>query len=132
MRKKKLNVYEQQKFNRSQAYFRAAPLKEDYPQLAKLTVDMSFKRYSGDPDVRNLNPQQEIYSPESKAFFELKCPFRECVDGGFNLFAAVSKMVANGETEASSTITCQGWQDENRIGKHRCWLEMNYNITASY
>ena len=132
MSKKKLDIYEQQKFNRRQARLRAATLKECHPQLAKLTVDMSFRRYSGDPSDHDPDPKQELYAPESKAFFELECPHRECVDGGFDLSSVVSKMVAENETEASGMITCQGWQDESRIGKHKCMLEMNYNITANY
>lgn len=128
MRKKKLDYYERNKLYQREEYNRTAQLKEDYPQLENLTIDMSFKTH--DDWCENPNPKQEVYSPNSKAFFGLKCPLRSCVDGGFNLSAAVSKMVANGETKTSGTITCPGWQNTRR--KHRCLLEMTYSITASY
>jgi len=123
------DIYEQQKQHRREAYHRAPHIKDRYPQLASLTLDMSFKEpgWGGDPP-----PQQRAYGPDNKAFFEMECPHRECVAGGFDLSAAVSEVVTNGETRAAGKLVCQGWQDREHINKDQCHLQMNYRITATY
>jgi hypothetical protein len=45
---------------------------------------------------------------------------RECVDGGLDLYEPVLTMVKRGEHERTFRENCQGWQDRERIGQHRC------------
>jgi hypothetical protein len=128
-RKKKLDIYEQQKQRYWEAYDRARFIKDKFPMLASLSIDMAFE----EPDWGgNPSPRQESFGPESKAFFEVECPYIECISGGFNLSNAVSKLVNNRLNETSGTIICQGWQDQERVGQHRCLLKMKYKITATY
>ena len=129
-RKKKPDIYERQKSRRLDARSRAETLKKRFPQLSRLKIDMSFEDYEEEKD--SPSPKQEEYGPDSKAFFELKCPYTECIDGGFKLSAAVSEMVTKNETEASGTIVCHGWQDRERFRQYQCQLKMNYKITATY
>ncbi|TET46102.1 hypothetical protein E3J62_05305 [candidate division TA06 bacterium] len=129
MRKKKPDIYERQKQQYWEAYDHAPLLKEKFPQLASLVIEMTFQ----EPDWgSNPSPRQENYGPGSKAFFEMTCPYVECISGGFNLSSAVSKLVASGEIESSGFLTCHGWQDRERVNKHRCLLKMEYKIIGNY
>jgi len=130
MRSKKPDVYEKQEQYRREAYRLASTMKQRHPRLVSLSIDMNFKAdedWKSDP-----KSQQETYGPDSKAFFEVKCPYHECIRGGFNLMSAVSDMVAKSDVEATGELICQGWQDRERVNKHRCLLKMTYRITASY
>lgn len=129
MGKKKPDIYEQQEQRRWQAYSKAPLMKDKFPTLASLSIDMTFQ----EPDWgKNPEPRNQSFGPESKAFFDMECPYVECISGGFDLSSAVSKLVDSGDTELPGTITCQGWQDIERIKKHRCLLKMEYKITAIY
>ena len=131
-KKNKFNIYEEQKQAYLRAKDRAQLIKDKFPVLASLSIDMAFEY----PDWGvNPNPNQENFGPEDKAFFEFQCPDRECIrgkKGGFNLSDAVSKLVKGHLEEAQGTIICQGWQDRERIGSHRCLWKMKYKITATY
>jgi hypothetical protein len=128
-RAKKLDIYEQQKQAYWRAYDRAALIRERFPSLASLSIHMDFENpdWGGNP-----NPSEQHFGPEDKAFFEVQCPHWECIRGGFNLRDAVLRLVNGRLEETTGAITCQGWQDRERIGQHRCLLKMNYKITAVY
>ena len=129
MRRKKPDIYERQKQRYWEAYHRAPLLKEEFPQLSSLVIEMAFE----EPDWgSNPSPRRERFGPDSRAFFEMTCPHVECISGGFDLSTAVSKLVASGKTESSGFLTCQGWQDRERINKYRCLLKMEYKIIAAY
>ena len=129
MARKKRDPREVDKQLRWERYHNARFLSEAYPQLASLTIDMNFKDFD---DGKNLQGQQYIYPPNSKAFFEFECPYRECISGGFDLSGVVSAIVTNKEIERTDTITCQGWQDRERRNVHKCFLDMTYTIRATY
>lgn len=129
MRKKRYDPYEQQRQRRYDLLSRAPKLKDKYPHLNELNIQMSFKEpdWGDDPEDKVVS-----FSRESKAFFEIECPHVECINGGFDLATSVSDLVDKGITEASGSITCKGWQDLERINKHRCLLKMNFVIRAKY
>lgn len=56
----------------------------------------------------------------------IECPMRECVDGGFNL--GIQRNGSGLEIGCSGSIVCQGWEDKQRINKHRCLCELHYEI----
>lgn len=129
MKKKKPDVYEQQKRRHWEDLSQAPLIKESFPMLASLSVHMTFE----EPDWgRNPSPKHQTFGPESKAFFVIDCPYYECISGGFDLSSAVANLVRIRDTESSGTIICQGWQDRERINKHRCLLKMEYKMTATY
>jgi len=114
---------------RYQALRQAPLLKEKYPQLEELTIHMSFENpdWGGDPSDQDLS-----FHKKSKAFFDVKCPRVECINGGFNLSDAVSELIENKNIEATGNLICQGWQDREHINKHRCLLKMSFALKAEY
>jgi hypothetical protein len=128
-RPKKIDIYEEQRRAYLMAYDHALIMQESFPSIAALSINMDFENpdWGGNP-----SPRQQHYNPKDKAFFEIQCPFRECVKGGFDLTGVVAKLVIDRLEETSGTFTCQGWQDRERIGRHQCLLRIKYKITAVY
>jgi len=130
MSRRKPDIYERQKQIHNQEYGRSPLLKEQYPEVTDLIVEMSFKKY--DNWGSNPEPRQEKYSQESKAFFKIACPHRECVSGGFDFSSAIDELVTSHLDKLDGTMTCQGWQDKERINKNHCFLKLDYTISAKY
>ncbi|MCS4505625.1 hypothetical protein NYO91_16180 [Arhodomonas aquaeolei] len=126
---KKTNIYEKQEQRFWDDYSRAQLIRDLYPSLDSLFVEMTFNNpdWGGDP-----SPKTELRKRDSKAFFKVQCPHYECVHGGFDLSNAVAQLVKNADKYSVGEITCQGWQDQERINKHRCLLRMKYKIVATY
>lgn len=62
--------------------------------------------------------EKEIFLCKEGGFL-IPCPMCECVNGGFDI-----KGVDSMEQGQSKTFICQGWQDRERINKHRCLCEL--------
>ncbi len=102
---------------------------EEFSRTHKIQIELVFEDYDNQCHPK---PGQMEYSIKSKSFFELKCPFHECVMGGFDLSAAVRQAISARLTHATGSTKCSGWQDRDRIGKHGCSLKANYEIRIQY
>lgn len=92
--------------------------------VASIKIQLSFE----DPDGREGPESRELnYSPDSTAFFELDCPYHECIMGGFDFSAPVREAVRQRET-VEGELSCPGWQDRERINKHGCYLKARYRV----
>lgn len=129
MSRRKPDIYERQKQIHNQEYLRSHLLREKYPEVTGLVIKMSFKDYD---ERSNHKPEQMEFSQESKAFFKIACPYYECVSGGFDFSSAIDELVTSHLDKLDGTITCQGWQDKERINKNQCFLKLDYTITAKY
>ena len=56
----------------------------------------------------------------------IKCPMRECVGGGFDLRSQFN--TSELDIGCSDSSVCQGWQDKERINKHRCLCELHWEM----
>ena len=130
-KKSRRQIGEEYKLDREQRQrIQAGLIKDRYPQVRELTFQFSFR----DPDHKDSSPPDKTFTlhPRDSAFFKFDCPFIECVDGGFDLSGTVKQMIEQGDLHCSGTLTCQGWQDPERVGQYHCFLKMNYNVTVSY
>ncbi len=125
MTKKKPDIYEQEKQMKWDEYHRSPSVKELYSQVDSIEVEMNFNNPDGGGDPV---AKKESYSQASKAFFKIDCPHVECVSGGFNLSSAISDLISSEKVRIEGGIVCQGWQDRERINKHRCLHELKYTI----
>lgn len=110
-------------------YQMAGKLGERYPKLRMLSFE--FKYHDPDGMVQD-STQRMAWGPDQQALFEFKCPYWECVSGGHDLGAPIRAMLQDSKAELSGKLACQGWQDQERVGKHRCWCELTYTIKAEY
>ena len=73
-----------------QEFARAATLRQVYPQLAEVRVELEFK----DGDSPSPSPQSFSYFPAARGFFRYACPRHSC-SGEFDLSTFVAEVAAN-------------------------------------
>jgi len=119
-------IHEQQRFEREA---RTGKIAERFPGVKRILIRLRFE----DIDRHcNPEPRELEFDPTSTAFFELKCPLYQCVKGGFNFSAPVAEMNRTRQLRSKGHSVCQGWQDRERINKHRCLLTAHYEIQVGY
>jgi hypothetical protein len=128
-RKKRLDAIERHKEQRYAREYQAQPIDKVFPGVNGIRIDITFRDYD---EKCHPEPKQLTYVPQSKAFFEIECPFYECVLGGFNFSIDVKKCVENKRSMIKGESICQGWQDEERIHRYRCRLKAEYTISVDY
>lgn len=107
----------------------AGNLRDKYPHMRSLNCEFTFVDFDG-----QVKPSKKNYSlaPENSAMFEFDCPYWECVQGGFDLQGDIHRMLLSKQRDISGERICQGWQDQERIGKNRCNCKLTYRISAEY
>ncbi|RCR59489.1 hypothetical protein DTW68_22620 [Vibrio harveyi] len=86
-----------------------------------------------DPDHLTDDKTKSIeFLPKNEINLSLDCPYKSCVDGGFDVSSEVQNLVKKRGQSLRVTQTCQGWQDRRRINKHRCLCEMQCDVTVIY
>jgi len=115
---------------RHRRYTFAGKVGERFPAVASITLQQTWH----DPDYPKDDPTTKTArrGPDGSAFFELACANRECVGGGIDLAEEIQNMVSSGETSRTGRRRCEGWQDAERVNKHRCWMELEYTIDIDY
>ncbi|MBC8549968.1 MAG: hypothetical protein H8D23_09980 [Candidatus Brocadiales bacterium] len=109
-------------------------IKDIFPDIKEIAFEFKFD----DPDGPTISPNYKpSYSsvkllPQNLALFRFECENRECVKGGFYLREEIKDMVQAHKSESSGQLICQGWQDPEREGQHRCLLELSYSVRVVY
>ena len=128
-KKKRPDAIDERVLQRDQQRLRAPKIAEKYPQIAAIGLDITYEDYDGD---RSRAAQQMNFSLQAPAFFEFNCPLRECVLGGFNFGSIVGGAIEEKAPGKSGTVSCPGWQDRERLHKHRCYLKAYYVLRLQY
>jgi hypothetical protein len=127
--KKQDNSFGQQREEWRRAYAAALSLRERFPRVEQLVLDMSFT----DPKaIGTYSPQMRSYSAPAKAFFAFACPRTLCVHGGFDLDPLIVTLLGSHRTSASGVLKCQGWVHPQHTESARCLLQMHYDLRAVY
>jgi hypothetical protein len=104
-------------------------ISELLPSVKAVRINLTFE----DPNrPGKQTPKQLTFRPEQKAFFHIPCLFRKCVGGGFDLAPVVRGAMRAHAVSVFGEQKCQGWQQSERIGMHRCWLKARYDIQIEY
>lgn len=107
----------------------AGSIIDHFPNAKTLLFNLTFV----DPDHQVSPIHKNLsYGPQQPAFFEFDCPYWECVDGGFNLKDVVHSMFRDKKAESCGELRCMGWQDRERVGRHRCLCTLKYRVTMEY
>lgn len=104
------------------AYLTAPTIAEQMPGIDEISADLHFLLANG---KFFASPHKRIFTPDMQAHFELFCPDRDCVGGGFDLGAAVQAAVSSRQHESSGTLQCRG----GRRGES-CAISLRYSIQA--
>lgn len=121
-----VDIHEQQRSIREN---QAPTIGDEFPDVVHIRINLTFEDFDEKCDPK---PVELNYSPESRSFFELKCPYWECVMGGFNFSAPVQKAVREQLPNLKGTEKCGGWQDRERINKNPCYLKAHYEVYIQY
>jgi len=111
------------------AYAEAHSLRERFPQVEQIIVDMAFTDVKG---MGRYSAQMRSLSASAKAFFAIACPRTLCLDGGFDLDSIVLDLLGSGDSASLGTLQCRGWLDPTRPEHARCLLQMHYRIQVRY
>jgi len=111
------------------AYAEAQSLRERFPKVEQLVVDMAFTDSKG---MGRYSAQMRSFSAPAKAFFAIACPRTLCLDGGFDLDSIVLDLLGGGDTVSKGTLECHGWVDPTRPEHARCVLQMHYRLQVRY
>jgi hypothetical protein len=128
--RKVVSVGAQRRMQMQAARAGAPALRERFPQVARLSIDLRFEERNG----RTPSPQQHTLFPAARAFFRFACPCAEC-DGDFDLTAAVDALAGAAgtgrrpaEAAASGRLQCEGWRARDRAGSRPCSIELQYSL----
>lgn len=69
--------------------------------------------------------------PEDSALFFFKCPFEDCIDGGYNLSNLLMNMLKEERYILRGENACQGYKYSNRK-KEPCGGKITYEVKAEY
>ena len=110
--RKRLDVVAQHK----QAYFfresRARTVSEEFPNVKQVHIHVKFQA----PDWGSSpEPAEWSYSPRSKAFFEMECPHRECVTGGFDFSSTIRTSVKSNYRALQVKFCAKGGKTGNAL-----------------
>ena len=129
MTEKQLDRYRHAREERRRAYLSAPTLREQFPHVEQVVLQLSFTDHSG---MSHYSPQTHTFSPAATAFFEIPCPSSMCTGGGFDLGGVVWNLIHRMGQETSGKLDCQGWQSTDHTDTHRSPMQLDYRLTVSY
>jgi hypothetical protein len=123
------NSFRNQRERWLRAYTDAQSMRERFPEVERLVLDMTFVDPSG---AGRYSAQMRGLAASAKAFFALACPRTLCLDGGFDLDPLIVTLIRGHRAESNGVIKCGGWVHPTRTDNARCLLQMHYRLEAVY
>jgi len=104
----------------------ASPVITDYRGVGEVGVDLTFH----DPEGKQTpSPRSVTYAGDMHAFFDFRCPLRECTGGGYDATAELQAALGKRHDGHKGKLTCHGTRGRGGVKNVRCNLEMNYVLT---
>ncbi len=128
-REKQHDAVERHEQNREVRWQQSRTVEKTFPNVLSIRLALTFEDID---EKTHPDPKELTYTANSRAFFELKCPYQECVMGGFNFTSAVRNAITERKDYSKGTEKCPGWQDRERIHKHGCHLTAHYVLRVEY
>ena len=126
---KQKDSFRQQQETWRRAYAEANTLRERFPKVAQLMIDVGFV----DPkQIGTYSAQMRGFSASAKAFFAIACPRTLCLEGGFDLDSIVAKMLHGRATTSAGSVECQGWICPTHADSARCGLQLYYRLHVRF
>jgi hypothetical protein len=111
-----------------QDFTRAALLRQVYPQLAEVRVELEFQ------DGTSPTPSSQAFSyfPAARGFFRYACPRHSC-SGEFDLSPYVAEVAAGGASTQRTRrvdVTCTGQRAHELNEKLACPIGVSIRVSA--
>ncbi len=129
MSEKPLDTYRHEREERRRAYLNTRPLREEFPRIEQLTLQLSFTDASG---PSSYSAQTHTFAPAATAFFDIACPSSMCMGGGFDLASVIWRLSTRAGEETSGRLDCQGRDSTDERDPHYCPVHLHYRVTVSY
>ncbi len=116
----------QRGLQRQTDFSRAAALRDMFPRLAEVRVELRFNDGSPAPP----SPQAFSYFPAARGFFRYRCPCHSC-DGEFDLSSAVKRLATTrgpAQRSADERIGCSGQRLVDWNSRTPCPLQAQFHI----
>jgi hypothetical protein len=112
-----------------QEFTRAALLREVYPQIAQVRVDLEFH------DAVSPAPSSQSFSyyPGARGFFRYACPCHSC-SGEFDLSVYVDELVrrsGGAQRSRSVDVACQGRRIVESATREACAISVQVRVSAT-
>jgi hypothetical protein len=111
------------------AYAEACTLRERFPKVEELVLDMVFV---DSKEIGTYSPQMRSFSASAKAFFAIACPRTLCLEGGFDLNSIVGGALRGRAGRSVGSLECQGWIDPTHGENARCLLRLHYRVQVRF
>lgn len=98
------------------------------PYIKEIRLDFNFD----DNLEYSHKPYYVVLKPTDKIFFAVDCINRTCTKGYIDISNELYDLVMGNKKIITGTKTCDGWQDDERIGNNTCLAKVKYTITAIY
>jgi hypothetical protein len=111
-----------------QDFARAALLRQLYPQLAEVRVELEFQ----DGTAPSPSPQAFSYYPAARGFFRYACPCHSC-SGEFDLSTYVAEAAADVPTAQRirrMDVTCTGQRAHDLNERHACPIGARIRVSV--
>jgi hypothetical protein len=111
---------------------RSAPLREVFPQVDQLHIELVFN----DASAFIPSPQLHTLYPAASAFFRFACPCADC-DGDFDLSGAVASLLQNStgrrrvDASSSGRMDCQGVRLRDMAGQKICPMQLSFRLVSA-
>lgn len=122
-------IDEMKRLQYSNRYSCLRRLGEIYPDVFK--VEVKYKGKSSSWDGNEIAGKFEIHSDQLIDFL-IKCPNNSCTGIGIDLNSEVINALSKGIDHIAGEKECDGYEDEERYGNHKCGSILNYEITIDY
>ena len=106
-------------------------LRDVYPDIDLIIIKYRMKSGSFDGTEEKDYHVLKIH-PDFRYDFTIRCINRDCKDGGFDLFGVILSAIISKNDKITGSATCEGWEDEERIKKHRCMSDLFYEVSILY
>ncbi len=129
--RKAVNTSEQRRVRLLADRARATPLRDAFPELRSLRIDLRYADHTAQP----LSPQVLTLYPSARAFFRFSCPCSGC-DGEFDLTAAVrafaetSRPTRSRAPQVREHVKCQGTRSRYPNLADACTMELDYQLST--
>jgi hypothetical protein len=111
-----------------QDFARSALLRQVYPQLAEVRVELEFR----DGTAPSPSPQSFSYFPAARGFFRYACPCHSC-SGEFDLTTFVAEAAANDATTPRTRrvdVSCTGQRARDLKERFACPIGARIRVSV--
>lgn len=113
---------------RQRDYSSSGTVASRYPGVDQVVLELRFTAADRKP---LLSPYKQLYSADMQAFFQLQCPLRSCLGGGFDLSAAVTQASRDPQHRSRGVLQCRGVATGSDAKGAPCPVEMTYDVALT-